>query len=213
MVINALTFELRIFLRKKRNRIEQLKKGVKRVLRFCVPAQEARSGQPLAPILGQVQINTFDFCTNFNNKTKDYPKGLLMFVELIVNWDKTYDIKLNSFPLMFLISEYVYTPLDTNNAYFYYISFVDFFKLTVAYQLVTGILDLEPCVCSLFHCLNTYKIKIVKQTEIELIQILKYMFKLQCDKFLILEQNVKGFGTYNKHITESKTLLKRNFKN
>lgn len=46
------------------------------IYKFFVPAQQAKPGQPLAPILGQLQIKVQDFITEFNKQTTDYVEGL-----------------------------------------------------------------------------------------------------------------------------------------
>jgi ribosomal protein L11 len=216
MIINALTFELRIFLRKKRTRVEQLKKGYKRKLYFCVPAQEAKSGQPLAPILGQVQINTFDFCTNFNTKTKEYPKGLIIFVELLVKWDKTYELNLKPFPLFFFIKEYLFIPFgklsltsDTN----FCISLSDFYKVVLLYQTLTGNKNIKACVKSVFSTLFCYKIQVMMHTEQQILDSLQKILTSHIKPFLLLEHNVKGFGTSNYNIQTSYNLLTQQFEN
>lgn len=46
------------------------------VYKFFVPSQQAKPGQPLAPILGQLQIKVQDFITEFNKQTTDYIEGI-----------------------------------------------------------------------------------------------------------------------------------------
>jgi len=101
MLLNTLTFELRIMLRKRRRKLEEHKKGVKKRLTFVLPAQQAVGGQPLAPILGQVQINTMDFVSDFNAKSLSVKSGFPLFVELLVKWDKTYTFSFITFPFIF----------------------------------------------------------------------------------------------------------------
>lgn len=214
MIINALTFELRIFLRKKRSRVEQLKKGIKRKLFFCVPAQEAKSGQPLAPILGQVQINTFDFCTIFNTLSKDYPKGLRLFVELVVKWDKTFEVKLTSFPLSYFIYEYVFLPLKQDpilSKERFLVSIVDFYKLVLIYQQISFSDNLLSCVRSVYTGLRSYKIAVLLCTEEQFSNSLAYLLSKKTKKFLLLEKNSKGYGLQNSHIFHSVSLLKQQF--
>ena len=109
LALQALTFELRIMARKKRMLLYQHKSGFKRIITFKMNAQEAKPGQPLAPLLGQVQINVGEFINYFNNKTKDYPKGLSLYVKLFVKWDKTYHIEIKKLSLIRLLNLFIYT--------------------------------------------------------------------------------------------------------
>lgn len=51
-------------------------------IRLFVPAQEAKMGPPLAPILGQHQINLMEFCKEFNKQSTEYASGVLLPVRV-----------------------------------------------------------------------------------------------------------------------------------
>lgn len=51
-------------------------------IRLFVPAQEAKMGPPLAPILGQHQINLMEFCKEFNKQSANYVTGVLLPVRI-----------------------------------------------------------------------------------------------------------------------------------
>lgn len=60
-------------------------------VRLQLPAGEAVSVPPLSSTLGQVQINSSDFCKAFNNASVAvYEPGVLLNVDLYRNSDNTY---------------------------------------------------------------------------------------------------------------------------
>jgi len=119
MILQSLTFELRILARKKRMLRVDPKKKYKKILTFYLDAQGAKPGQPLAPILGQVQINVGEFVHYFNKKTEDYTAGTRLSIKLYVNWDKTYFIEIKAMTLSELIGLFEYPGIKSNlpNAY------------------------------------------------------------------------------------------------
>jgi hypothetical protein len=60
-------------------------------IRLQIPAGEAVSAPPLSGTLGQVQINSSDFCKVFNAfSIENYEQGVLLNVDLFKNSDNTY---------------------------------------------------------------------------------------------------------------------------
>jgi len=229
MILNTLSFELRIMVRKRRMNLEQHKKGVRRKLYFTVPAQEAKGGQPLAPILGQLQVSPHEFCTQFNTKTKDYQKGMLMFVELIVNWDKTFIINLNSFPISVLMQNFLYFPISylklkedldmeqlekskrKQEALLFsanrVIGISDIFQLALMYQQITGVANIQTCFRTVYSCLLSYKINVSPYTESEYLNYIHGLLEQATDTFFLIESNCKGYGLFNFHLESSYALL------
>jgi len=131
MLLKQFSFELRIMLKKRRRKLEEHKDGVRKRLTFVVPAQEAKGGQPLAPILGQVQINTMDFVDAFNKQSLIFEIGYPVFVELLVNWDTTHKFSFLKFPFIFFIN--LFTFYFQNNLY---ICISQLLKLVSIYKLL-----------------------------------------------------------------------------
>ena len=48
-----------------------MSKPVKTIIKLQIPAGKANPAPPVGPALGQHGINIQDFCTAFNEKTKD----------------------------------------------------------------------------------------------------------------------------------------------
>lgn len=58
---------------------------------------------PIGPMLGQFPMDVKSFCNAFNNDTKEYDKGVLLKVILILYKDSTFEYKIKSSPLFFLL--------------------------------------------------------------------------------------------------------------
>lgn len=67
------------------------KKEVKALLSLQIPAGKATPAPPLGPVLGQNGVPIADFCTKFNDMTKD-KIGDVLPVKLTVFKDSTYEI-------------------------------------------------------------------------------------------------------------------------
>ena len=52
------------------------------MIRLIVPAQQARPGPPLSPVLGQHAIKPADFVTRFNGATTEWTPGVPLRVRL-----------------------------------------------------------------------------------------------------------------------------------
>jgi ribosomal protein L11 len=73
------------------------------LLNFVLPAGEAVSQPPLSALLGQVQINSNEFCKQFNSLSieKYYP-GTLLNVSVIKYSDNRFKLTIRGFSLPFL---------------------------------------------------------------------------------------------------------------
>jgi large subunit ribosomal protein L11 len=77
-------------------------------VKMYVPATEAKPGAPIAPILGQHQINAIEFCKRFNELSAIYESGVPLPTTIIKMSDGKFEIKVE-FPifvfLLWLIME------------------------------------------------------------------------------------------------------------
>lgn len=71
-------------------------KKIVKVIKLQIPAGKATPGQQLGPALGQAGIQMGEFCTRFNNETKDMSD----IVPVIINVfeDKSYELILKTTP-------------------------------------------------------------------------------------------------------------------
>lgn len=65
------------------------KKDVKTVVKLQIPAGKANPAPPVGPALGQAGVNIQEFCTKFNDQTKE-KMGNIIPVEITVFEDRTF---------------------------------------------------------------------------------------------------------------------------
>ncbi len=80
------------------------KEAVK-VIRLKVPAGRATPGPPVGTALGPAGVNSQEFCTRFNDETKD-KMGDDVTVVINVYEDRSFDFKVKTPPAAFLIKKY-----------------------------------------------------------------------------------------------------------
>jgi len=74
------------------------------VVKLQIPAGKANPAPPIGPALGQAGINIQEFCTRFNNETKD-KGGDIIPVVISVYEDRSYDFILKTPPAAELIKK------------------------------------------------------------------------------------------------------------
>jgi large subunit ribosomal protein L11 len=79
-------------------------KKVKAVIKLQIKAGQANPAPPVGPALGQHGLNIGDFCTQFNEKTKD-KMGDVIPAEITVYEDRTFDFILKTPPAAELLKK------------------------------------------------------------------------------------------------------------
>ena len=79
-------------------------KKVKTIVKLQVKAGQANPAPPVGPALGQHGLNIQDFCTRFNEATKD-KMGDIIPVEISVFEDRTFDFVLKTPPAAELLKK------------------------------------------------------------------------------------------------------------
>jgi len=79
-------------------------KKIKTILKLQIKAAAANPAPPVGPALGQHGLNIQEFCTRFNEATKDRA-GEITPVEITVYEDRTYDFKLKTPPASELLKK------------------------------------------------------------------------------------------------------------
>ncbi len=77
---------------------------VKTIIKLQIPAGKANPAPPIGPTLGQHGLNIQEFCTKFNEQTKD-KSGDIIPVELTVYEDRSYDFILKTPPAAELLKK------------------------------------------------------------------------------------------------------------
>lgn len=103
-----------------------LRKNLKFKIKLFIPAQEAKMGAPLSPILSQYGINVKEFVDFFNENTKDIEPSYSVSCKIYLYKDKTYDVIFDEFSLIQNIIDY----FDSKKIKYYCnITLLDFYKL------------------------------------------------------------------------------------
>lgn len=76
---------------------------IKTIIKLQIPAGKANPAPPIGPTLGQYGLNIQDFCTQFNEATKD--KQDIIPVEITVYQDSSFDFKLKTPPAAELLKK------------------------------------------------------------------------------------------------------------
>ena len=74
-------------------------------IKLQIPAGKATPAPPVGTVLGPAGINLQEFCTKFNDATRD-KMGDVLPVEITLYEDRSYDFKLKTPPAAFLLKKY-----------------------------------------------------------------------------------------------------------
>jgi large subunit ribosomal protein L11 len=84
-------------------------KKIKTIIKLEITAGQANPAPPIGPALGQHGVNIQDFCSKYNEKTKD-KMGEIIPVEITVYEDRSFDFILKTPPAAQLIKKYAKIP-------------------------------------------------------------------------------------------------------
>ena len=80
------------------------KKNVTKVVKLQIPAGKATPAPPVGTVLGPAGINLQEFCTKYNDATKD-KIGDILPVEISIYEDRTFDFVIKTPPTAFLVKK------------------------------------------------------------------------------------------------------------
>jgi len=80
------------------------KKEVVKKIKLQVPAGKATPAPPVGTVLGPAGINLQEFCTKYNDATRD-KMGLILPVEISIYEDKSFDFVIKTPPTGFLLKK------------------------------------------------------------------------------------------------------------
>jgi len=90
-------------------------KAIKAIVKLQCPAGKANPAPPVGPALGQHGLNIMEFCTKFNEATRD--KGdFIIPVEITVYEDRTYSFILKQPPAAILVMKAVKAAKGSDNS-------------------------------------------------------------------------------------------------
>ena len=79
-------------------------KEITKKIKLQIPAGKATPAPPVGTVLGPAGINLQEFCTKFNDATKD-KMGDVLPVEITIYEDRTFDMVLKTPPAAFLLKK------------------------------------------------------------------------------------------------------------
>ena len=79
-------------------------KAIAKKIKLQIPAGKATPAPPVGTVLGPAGINLQEFCTKFNDATKD-KMGDVLPVEISIYEDRTFDFVLKTPPAAFLLKK------------------------------------------------------------------------------------------------------------
>ena len=79
-------------------------KEITKVIKLQIPAGKATPAPPVGTVLGPAGINLQEFCTKFNDATRD-KMGDVLPVEIYIYEDRSFDMKLKTPPAAFLLKK------------------------------------------------------------------------------------------------------------
>jgi len=80
-------------------------KEITKQIKLQIPAGRATPAPPVGTVLGPAGINLQEFCTKFNDATRD-KMGDILPVEITIYEDRSFDLKLKTPPAAFLLKKY-----------------------------------------------------------------------------------------------------------
>ena len=80
-------------------------KAITKKIKLQIPAGKATPAPPVGTVLGPAGINLQEFCTKYNDATRD-KMGDIVPVEISLYEDRTFDFVLKTAPAAFLIKKY-----------------------------------------------------------------------------------------------------------
>ena len=79
-------------------------KAITKKIKLQIPAGKATPAPPVGTVLGPAGINLQEFCTKFNDATRD-KMGDILPVEITIYDDRTFDMVLKTPPAAFLLKK------------------------------------------------------------------------------------------------------------
>ena len=80
------------------------KKNVTKIVKLQIPAGKATPAPPVGTVLGPAGINLQEFCTKYNDATRD-KMGDILPVEITIYEDRTFDFVIKTPPTAFLVKK------------------------------------------------------------------------------------------------------------
>ncbi len=128
---------------------------VVRKVDIIIPAQTAKLGPPVGPVLGQVKIKVKDFCTLFNDSTKVFKLGLPLPVVVLVFKNETFNFLVKTPVVSFLLKNLI--TINKSNT----LTLLDIYKIALIKKQDFDHLELKTVFKNILITAKSLKIKIL----------------------------------------------------
>jgi large subunit ribosomal protein L11 len=91
-------------------------KKIKGYIKLQAPAQDAKPGPPVGPMLGAQGVNIMEFCKGFNAQTQSIEKGTPIPVVITVYEDRSFTFVLKTPPVSYFILKAAKLPKGAQTA-------------------------------------------------------------------------------------------------
>jgi large subunit ribosomal protein L11 len=137
-----------------------------RQVSFYAKAGDVNTTPPIGPMLSQHGIDVKQFCTMFNNETKEYDKGFLVKVILNIYKNKSFSYIIKSSPLFFLF-ELACEYLDLRSYYRDYkvISLYNLYLITLIKNIEYNYINIKFLFKIILKEAKKNQYKILEKTE------------------------------------------------
>lgn len=125
-----------------------------RKVNLIIPAQSAKMGPPVGPVLGQVKIKVKDFCTLFNDATSKLPANLPLKVNVFVFKNETFNFIIKTPSVGFLLKNQV----KINKANL--LTLLDIYKIALIKKMDFQYLSLKTVYRNILYIAKIMNIKI-----------------------------------------------------
>jgi large subunit ribosomal protein L11 len=131
-------------------------KRVVRTVNLVIPAQTAKLGPPVGPVLGQVKIKVKDFCTLFNDTTSIFKLGLPLPVTVFVFKNETFNFLIKTPTVSFLLKNH--SILNQTDSF----SILDIYKIALIKHQDLEHLPIKSVFTNVLVTAKLLKFKIIK---------------------------------------------------
>jgi large subunit ribosomal protein L11 len=128
---------------------------ISRKVALIIPAQTAKLGPPVGPVLGQVKIKVKDFCSLFNEATSLFKVGLPLRVIVFVFKNETFNFIINPPSNSFLLKNSL--KFSNQNV----LTVLDIYKISLIKKQEFEQLPLTIIFKNLLYTAKLLKIKVV----------------------------------------------------
>lgn len=127
-----------------------------RKVNLIIPAQTAKLGPPVGPVLGQVKIKVKDFCTMFNDATAQKKFGLPLPVVVFVYKNEIFNFYIKTPTTSFLLKNLLlYKKSET-------LDLLDIYKIALIKHIDLKHLSFKSVFVTVLTAAKLLKIKIIK---------------------------------------------------